>query len=544
MSLSRKIILLFSCLTLLILFVSLGFSYERSRSMIIDLEKDRALSVVHTLNASMKHEDLTNLQDLVMQVKKNEPNVKELSMYRLDGHASIIAAIDQKQLGQKAAKEDFQAVKTNRPIVLVNANSIDVTAPLLVPGSTKYSVGIVYSFKDELVKLRTHLWTIIGMGIGIMLLSFIFISVFIQRIVKRPLAKLTNLAESLALGQLDIAIESDQPRNDEIGQLTQAFRRMVHNVAALIQQISNASQQVAATSQRLAANSDESMLASEKIAVNVQEIAKRAQGQLTHTYHTSQMIETISESIHTMAQNSDIVTGAATTSANVAKNGKSIIADAIHQIESANETVHASVNLIQSLGERTQQIGSIIDIITNIANQTNLLALNAAIEAARAGEQGRGFSVVANEVRKLAEQSNAATQQIADMIQEIQTETDQVIMRISDSAAQASQGLNATYKAREAFDELLKMVVEVDHQIQNSVMTIKHMSANTESMMSAIQSVVQAAEQISVKTQEATSSAEQTHTSMEEISVSSEMLANMSNSLQTTVESFKMETAQ
>ncbi|WP_407649417.1 methyl-accepting chemotaxis protein [Brevibacillus composti] len=196
--------------------------------------------------------------------------------------------------------------------------------------------------------------------------------------------------------------------------------------------------------------------------------------------------------------------------------------------------------VIQVLGQKSEQIGNVISLITNIAAQTNLLALNAAIEAARAGEHGRGFAVVADEVRKLAEESSRAGGQVHDLILDIQLEVGKTVEAMERNGHAIGQGLNLVNQAGKAFEEITSGVDQVSEQIQTISAAIQEMNASTDTLLHTAYHAEQATRESEAHAQNVAASAEEQHASMEEISSAAETLAKMAENLQSVVNRFKL----
>jgi len=202
-------------------------------------------------------------------------------------------------------------------------------------------------------------------------------------------------------------------------------------------------------------------------------------------------------------------------------------------------TVQALENTVQTLSERSNEIGRIVEAITQIADQTNLLALNAAIEAARAGEHGKGFAVVADEVRKLAEQSAQSTMQIKDIIDYIQADTKLAVESMSAGSAEVLKGIDVTNMAGKSFKEISDNVQSVTYEIGQISETAKVISEHSNQVAMGIESVLQRTNENTASAQNISAATEEQLASMEEIAASAEALAKMSENLQQTIRQFK-----
>jgi len=181
-----------------------------------------------------------------------------------------------------------------------------------------------------------------------------------------------------------------------------------------------------------------------------------------------------------------------------------------------------------------------VDAISAIAGQTNLLALNAAIEAARAGEQGRGFAVVADEVRKLAEQSREATTQIATLISEIQHDTEKAVSAMNDGSREVKLGAEVVNMAGKGFNEIVFLVNEMSGQVQGIATAVQQIDSNSQQVVSSIRAVEKTSQTIAGEIQTVSSSTQQQSASIEEIASSSQSLARMAQDLQIAIQSFRV----
>jgi methyl-accepting chemotaxis protein len=299
-------------------------------------------------------------------------------------------------------------------------------------------------------------------------------------------------------------------------QIRQNAERLAENDAlleqtrGLVARVTEATGTVTAASQQMASTSGEAGKAVGEIAHAVGDVARGAERQV----HLAEQARTATEA----------AANAAEETKSLAANGVAQIADANRAMGALSESSEAVTAAIGGLSQRSEQIGGIVETITGIAGQTNLLALNAAIEAARAGEQGRGFAVVAEEVRKLAEESQTAAASIAQIITEMQSETEHVVGVVGRSNELTVRGTETAAQAREAFEQIERAVDE--------------MTLRIEEIVAASVEVAAVAEQSSASTQEVSASAEQTSASTQQIAASAQDLASTAAELSELVAQF------
>lgn len=223
-----------------------------------------------------------------------------------------------------------------------------------------------------------------------------------------------------------------------------------------------------------------------------------------------------------------------------ANDGGQTIELAIAQMGKIETTVNSSAQVVSKLGERSKEIGQIVATISGIAGQTNLLALNAAIEAARAGEQARGFTVVAEEVRKLAEQSQEATKKIAVLIGEIQGDTDNAVVAMNNGTREVKSGADVVDSAGIAFREIVNLVSEVSSQVREISAAMQQMAAGSQQIISSVNKIDELGKKSIGETQNVSAAAEEQLVAMEEIASSSQVLAKLADELQTSVAGFQV----
>lgn len=361
-------------------------------------------------------------------------------------------------------------------------------------------------------------------------------AVLITRPILASIRQGVTYAEAMAQGIFNqrIAIKS----KDEMGMLLHSLSSASDSLRSLIQRVANSAEAVAASSEELTASAEQSAQAANQVATTITGVAQGAEKQVQAVNTTAAIVEQMSAGIQQVAVNANTVTGVADKTANAAKQGDKAVDAAVNQMGSIEKTVSNSAQVVTKLGERSKEIGQIVDTISGIAGQTNLLALNAAIEAARAGEQGRGFAVVAEEVRKLAEQSQEAAKQIATLISEIQSETDKAVVAMNDGTREVKIGAEVVNSAGQAFKEIVELIGEVSNQIQDISAAIQQMAAGSQQIVASVRDIDRISKDSAGQTQTVSAATEEQSASMEEIAASSQALAKMAEELQGAVRKF------
>jgi len=296
--------------------------------------------------------------------------------------------------------------------------------------------------KDNLQKSRVNsIYAVAGSCAAALLVITLLIFVITKTMVVDRVSRTVEMLKDIAEGEGDLTQRLVEDSNDELGELSRWFNAFVDNIQQIVSTIQESVERVSSSSTELAATADSLSSGSTEQSTQTETIASAMQ----------QMSQTILE----VANNAGDAAEASSSASDVAIGGRDVVDKTMQGIQRIASTVSEASDVIGELGASSAQIGEIITVINDIADQTNLLALNAAIEAARAGEQGRGFAVVADEVRRLAERTVKATQEITGMIETIQQNTDRSISSMDAGSSEVDSGLS---NAREAIGSLEQIV--------------------------------------------------------------------------------------
>jgi len=391
--------------------------------------------------------------------------------------------------------------------------------------------------KAEMVKsIRTSIAVtliaiLLGLGIGI---------VTIKQIVNR-LKMVVAFLIHLSDGDFSINVpEKSMQDRSEFGMLSQSVDKMNRNIRKLIQQILSTAEQMAASSQQLTASAEQSAQAATQVAESTTHVANSSSTQLKLIEHTASIVNEMSNGIDTVTKNIQTVNESSKKTSTTALEGTTAIKTTIEQMARIGEKTENAAEVIHALDGYSKEIDKIVGMISAIADQTNLLALNAAIEAARAGDAGRGFSVVAEEVRKLAEQSALSTKEIVGLIKNVQINTEKAVSYMDENKKEVQSGQEFANRAGEKFNTISTMITEIGNGIEVITNSTILLDTGTKHVVEASNNINKESHKAADETQTISAATEEQSASMEEIASASTHLAKTAEDLQNTVRKFKV----
>ncbi len=357
---------------------------------------------------------------------------------------------------------------------------------------------VLLLFSADLATERVRFGLEIVFGVSVALAALWAIAYY--AIARRSLAPLTLVIDSVrAACQGEIGHKVEVGTSDDIGELANSYNQMVDLIVYLIRQTQE-------SSDRLAGASNDILSATEQQASGSAE-------QAASISQTTATMEELASTYRQIAENADQVVTMAEASLGSAESGQQAVSNTLSAMEQIKVRTQASANKILALGERSQQIGQVLTIINSIADQTKILALNAAIEAARAGEAGKGFSVVAIEIRKLAESVVESTSEIGSIMTEIQSSANDLVISTEQELKQVQSGVDLAHTTGESLDRILDL-------IEQTTVAAKEISAATQQQKSATDQVVKAMREVAAV-------AQQTAAGSRQVASSAELLSGM-----------------
>ncbi|MBE1442660.1 methyl-accepting chemotaxis protein [Paenibacillus sp. OAS669] len=426
-----------------------------------------------------------------------------------------LAVANQKEAAHKEYVNSFKPIRAEMIQSLENVVKYNEEDAKIFYDKSIESSKVATSIIIVVTVLAVVLCSLIGYGVANM--------------ITRPVRSIQQLMAKAQDG--DLTVNATYQSKDEIGLLSKDFNGMIASLREIIAKIVFESQNLSASSEQLAASSEQSAQTTHHVVAAIQDIAGGADQQMQSTTESVRAMEEMATGINRIAEFSGNVSAMSMEASKEAEEGNISIQKAMSQMDMIRESVSDSAKVVNQLGKRSDEIGQIVDVITDISMQTNLLALNAAIEAARAGEHGRGFVVVADEVRKLAEQSRQSAEQIAEIIQQIQGETRSAVIAMEKGSKEVEHGTVIMQEAGEAFRNIMNAVQQVAYQMQEVSAASEQMSAGTEEITASLHDMSSITEAAFSKTESVAAASEQQLATMEEISESVNALTRMAQEL-------------
>lgn len=383
--------------------------------------------------------------------------------------------------------------------------------------------------------------TLIVLGVSIVVSAFLGIAsiLVIGRIISNKLGQIVHLSNEIAAGNLNVdSIEYDG--KDEIAELSRATNSMKERLQAMIQEISAVSSFVTDRSGELNIAANEVKAASQQGASTMQELSSGAEEQANSASSLAEMMENYLIQVKRATESGEIIKNASNEVLSLTKTGNMLMKESQEQMLVINDIMKTSVSRVNGLDEQTKQISTLVQVIQDIANQTNLLALNAAIEAARAGEHGKGFAVVADEVRKLAEQVSHSISDITTIVKGIQTESNNVVTSLQTGYSQVEKGTGKIESTGETFQKIYGAVNLMSNNIIDISKNLEQVSESSVLMNQSIENIASVSEESAAGIEQTSAAMTQTNHSMEEISENVQSLADLADQLNSMITKFKL----
>ncbi len=379
----------------------------------------------------------------------------------------------------------------------------------------------------------------------ILLILLVVFALYMGNRIANPIKLITDEIQRMASG--DFKIQEDTPEKkklekdrSEIGVMSDAENILHHSIRELMEKISQTTAYVASASEELTASAGQAADASEMVAESCTNVAGSCNDQMSVVSDAADEVESFASNMDEFSETIGSFGEAIKSTNEAASTGGSEIQKAVTQMVEIESSVTNTSNVVSGLGSQLQTIGSIVDTISDIAEQTNLLSLNASIEAARAGEAGKGFAVVADEIRKLADESNIAAAQITDLINSIQTRSNEAVDAMNEGLSIVKSGSEVVSRSGSTFNEIVTMVSNVSAQAMHMEEIVRELSSGTDRIKNHIAEIDSMSRNVAEETGNVSAASEEQTASAHEIAEASDRLAQTAQELQEFVQHFEL----
>ena len=447
-------------------------------------------------------------------------NVRELNVPGLNEH------LDDMVSGQSGvAKYTYQGItKTNfydsvgRLSLSVNVSEDDYLKPLERMATIQIVIGVLFFIFGALLSAVLAYFTV------------------------RKINRIKKSMNMVAEGDLTAEVQFKKGEElDEVGQIGVGLNVMLASVKEIITHIKISSESLAAASEQLSASAEQNRIASEETANSMQEIAEGAERQTSVMMDTMELFNAVNVKMNASSEEAKSMAEKSEEVKETAHNGRKVISGTETVMDNMKQLAEDTVRAIKDLNDKSDRIGEINGMISQIAEQTNLLALNAAIEAARAGEQGKGFAVVADEIRKLSAQSQESAQGIQALIVEMQKNVKDASDLIQSENSKVDEGIVSVNNSRDAFTQISENIDGVVEHIEEVVKSVYDTIDSTEKVNDAMEEVVSIVHETAASSEAIAASSQEQMAVSQEISSSSTQLAQLAEDLLHAVIAFKTE---
>ena len=392
--------------------------------------------------------------------------------------------------------------------------------------------------KDNILKDYYKILSVIIITSVISLCIMIYTITVIAKNLSSPIKDTVKLIKKAENGDLTAVAKID--RKDEFGILSSSFNRMMINIRSLVEGVTSVAKNIKDSSDDLDQISNDTTKAVEEVSKAIEEIAIGASEQAKEAQTVTERASNLSLSIDEVSSYSKIMKVKSDEAVGLSNKGLKTMGTLEETTEATNQLTKKVNYVIEKLDEKSNLIGKIVSVITDISDQTGLLSLNAAIEAARAGESGKGFAVVADEIRNLSEQSKDSTAEIEAVIRDIQNEIAEVVHTVNESSITMEKNNKAVENAKSVFESIVKAINTISTEIDKVNISVETMGQEKNSIMIAIESISAVSEEQAASSQEVSASMEESAASMNRVLESTEKLNELVKTLNESVNQFKL----
>jgi len=502
------------------------------------------------MNIGLDINQLEGMNEILRRVVAENENVAYIGIMDLQGRVLYYDGRILLQTGEVSSDPvSERAAAAQSPLTQYysrsDGNYYDTAVPIF-DSEGQHVAAIRLGFPADVVNRKMAglvINSVIVMAISFLVASGLLVF-FTSSSITRPLNQVVELMRDIAEGEADLSKRMRVRSKDEVGDLAEWFNRFADNIQNIVRQVVRTVDEVSDACHELSGSTSESGANMERMAGDVGSIGREAKDNTAKLEGVAHTINGEATVIRNIAHSLQLAAEESVGTKEAAQKGDRALANTMGTMSAIRDTVASATGVVQELSRTSTEIGVITEAVNAIASQTNLLALNAAIEAARAGEQGRGFAVVADEVRKLAEESLAAAKRIALLVSEVQGKISSVVESMARGTDQVQKGVGVAESAQTELRGIVASVEKINSVLLELASEITAEADNSDQLVVAVQSVASTTRQITERTLMASDNVEKETALVEQISASAEELRGAALRLRGEVDRFQTEASE